>query len=49
MLSGDKYMFPGFVFIDEFDPNDQESKEKYNAGSNYGSDDQEIKYLDEDW
>jgi hypothetical protein len=48
MLSGDKYMFPGFVFIDDFDPNDQEAKEKYNAGSNYGSDDQEIKYLDED-
>lgn len=33
MISGDKYIFPGFVFIDEFDINDEESRKKYNAGS----------------
>lgn len=33
MISGDKYIFPGFVFIDEFDPNDEQSRIKYNAGS----------------
>jgi hypothetical protein len=33
MREGDKYIFPGFVFIDEFDPNDPDSREKYNAGS----------------
>ena len=49
MKSGDKYMFPGFIFVDDFDPNDQESKEKYNAGSNYRNvNDQQIKYLDEE-
>lgn len=49
MKSGDKYMFPGFIFVDDFDPNDQASKEKYNAGSNYRNvNDQQIKYLDEE-
>lgn len=35
MISGDKYIFPGFVFIEEFDPSDEASREKYNAGSAY--------------
>lgn len=33
MKSGDKYIFPGFVFVDGFDPSDPEMKKKYNAGS----------------
>lgn len=49
MKSGDKYMFPGFVFIDEFDPDDPESREKYNSGSAYRDvNAQPIKYLDEE-
>jgi hypothetical protein len=49
MKSGDKYMFPGFVFIEEFDPDDPESREKYNSGSAYRDvNAAPIKYLDED-
>lgn len=49
MISGDKYMFPGFIFIDEYDQNDLDSRRKYNAGSAYKSvDGADIKYLDED-
>lgn len=49
MKSGDKYMFPGFIFQEEFDPNDPESREKYNSGSNYRDVNAgEIKYLDEE-
>lgn len=33
MKAGNKYIFPGFVFIEGFDPNDLEMKKKYNAGS----------------
>jgi hypothetical protein len=32
---GDKYIFPGFVFQEDFNPEDQESRAKYNAGSLY--------------
>jgi len=49
MKSGDKYMFPGFIFQDEFDPDDPASREKFNAGSNYRDVNAEpIKYLDEE-
>lgn len=49
MKTGDKYMFPGFIFQREFDPNDPESREKYNSGSNYRDvNASPIKYLDED-
>jgi len=43
---GDKYMFPGFVFIDEFDINSEEDRVKYNAGSAVAQ--EASKYLDED-
>lgn len=33
MKSGDKYMFPGFIFKDGYDPSDPESIEKFNGGS----------------
>jgi hypothetical protein len=33
MKAGDKYIFPGFVFIEEFDPSNPEMQKKYNAGS----------------
>jgi hypothetical protein len=33
MKSGDKYMFPGFLFQDGYDPFDPESVEKFNGGS----------------
>lgn len=46
ILSGDKYMFPGFVFIDEFDIENPEHREKYNAGSSIAQ--ESTKYLDED-
>lgn len=42
MRSGDKYIFPGFVFIDEFDPDDEESRIKYNAGSAQVAEDAEV-------
>jgi hypothetical protein len=42
MKSGDKYIFPGFVFIDEFDPEDPAMREKYNAGSAKLADDSEV-------
>lgn len=45
--SGDKYIFPGFVFQDDFDPNDQASREKYNAGSLYEKPAEDV-YFDED-
>lgn len=48
MKSGDKYMFPGFIFQDEFDPNDPESREKFNSGSLYRDPNADIKYYDED-
>lgn len=37
MRAGDKYIFPGFIFIDDFNPDDPSSREKYNAGSAYES------------
>lgn len=49
MKSGDKYMFPGFIFHDEFDPSDPASREKFNAGSNYRDvNEGPVKYLDEE-
>jgi hypothetical protein len=49
IISGDKYMFPGFVFIDEYDAQDPASREKYNAGSKYRDvNSTDIKYLDEE-
>jgi hypothetical protein len=47
MKKGDKYMFPGFVFQEEFDPSSEESRRKYNAGSLY-EDPEEGVYWDED-
>lgn len=44
---GDKYIFPGFVFQDEFDPEDPKSREFYNAGSLYKQP-EEGKYFDEE-
>lgn len=44
---GDKYIFPGFVFQDEFDPEDPKSREFYNAGSLYEQP-EEGKYYDEE-
>lgn len=46
IYSGDKYMFPGFVFIDEFDISSPEHREKYNAGSSIAQ--EATKYLDEE-
>lgn len=46
IYSGDKYMFPGFVFIDEFEINNPEHRKKYNAGSAVAQ--ETTKYLDED-
>lgn len=46
IYSGDKYIFPGFVFIDEFDQNSEEDRKKYNAGSAIAQ--ETDKYLDED-
>lgn len=45
--SGDKYIFPGFVFQDEYDPEDPESRERFNAGSLYEAP-EEGKYYDEE-
>lgn len=45
--SGDKYIFPGFVFQDGYDPEDPESREFYNAGSLYEEPEQG-KYYDEE-
>ena len=45
--SGDKYIFPGFVFQDEFNPEDPKSREFYNAGSLYEQP-EEGKYFDEE-
>jgi hypothetical protein len=47
MKKGDKYIFPGFVFQEEFDPTSPESREKYNAGSLYEAPPEGI-YFDED-
>jgi len=44
--SGDKYIFPGFIFIDEFDINNPEDRNKYNAGSSVAQ--ETAKYLDEE-
>jgi len=33
MKSGNKYMFPGFIFKEGYDPSDPESVEKFNGGS----------------
>jgi predicted ribosome quality control (RQC) complex YloA/Tae2 family protein len=30
---GEKYIFPGFVFMEDYDPTNPESVEKYNGGS----------------
>jgi hypothetical protein len=46
IYSGDKYMFPGFVFIEEFEVNNPEHRTKYNAGSSVAQ--ETTKYLDED-
>ncbi len=46
IYSGDKYIFPGFVFIDEFDMENPEHRQKYNAGSTIAQESTE--YLDED-
>jgi 2OG-Fe(II) oxygenase superfamily len=35
MKSGDKYMFPGFIFHPEYDQYDEESRKFFNAGSQY--------------
>lgn len=35
MKAGDKYMFPGFVFVKDFNPDDEASRIAYNAGSQY--------------
>tara|TARA_B110000503_G_scaffold131362_2_gene205853 strand:+ start:5175 stop:5960 length:786 start_codon:yes stop_codon:yes gene_type:complete len=49
MKQGDKYMFPGFIFVDEFDPQDPEAREKFNSGSNYRDvNASPVKYLDEE-
>jgi hypothetical protein len=49
IISGDKYIFPGFIFVDDYNPDDPISREKYNAGSKYRDvNSQDIKYLDED-
>lgn len=49
MKKGDKYMFPGFIFQPEFDANDPESREKFNAGSAYRDvNSAPTKYMDED-
>lgn len=45
--SGDKYIFPGFVFQDDFNPEDPESREFYNAGSLYEQPEEGV-YFDED-
>jgi hypothetical protein len=47
MKSGDKYIFPGFVFKEEFNPNDPESRREFNAGSLYESPEEGV-YYDED-
>jgi hypothetical protein len=47
MKSGDKYIFPGFVFQEDFDSEDEESRRTYNAGSLYETP-EEGKYFDED-
>jgi hypothetical protein len=44
---GDKYIFPGFVFHEDFDPEDPASREKYNAGSLYEEPEQGV-YFDEE-
>lgn len=33
MTSGEKYIFPGFVFMDDYNPADPASVEKYNGGA----------------
>lgn len=42
MRSGDKYIFPGFVFIDGFDIDDEDMRREYNAGSAEVADDAEV-------
>lgn len=44
---GDKYIFPGFVFKEEFDPEDEDSRREFNAGSLYETP-EEGKYFDEE-
>jgi hypothetical protein len=44
--SGDKYIFPGFVFKEDFDPENEDSRREYNAGSLYETP-EEGKYFDE--
>ena len=45
--NGDKYIFPGFVFQEDYEPDNPESRKKYNAGSLYEKP-EEGKYYDED-
>lgn len=35
MKSGNKYIFPGFVFVEGYDPDNEEHREKYNAAAAY--------------
>lgn len=44
---GDKYIFPGFVFKEEFDPENEDSRREFNAGSLYETP-EEGKYFDEE-
>jgi hypothetical protein len=48
MKSGDKYMFPGFIFQPEFDPNDEDSRIKFNSGSRYRDVNAKPKFFDEE-
>jgi hypothetical protein len=44
MKKGDKYIFPGFVFKEEFNPNDPDSRREFNAGSLYESPEENVYY-----
>jgi hypothetical protein len=44
MKKGDKYIFPGFVFKEEFDSSDPESRRFFNAGSLYESPEEGVYY-----
>jgi hypothetical protein len=45
--SGDKYIFPGFVFQEDFNPENEDSRREYNAGSLFETP-EEGKYFDEE-
>ena len=44
---GDKYIFPGFVFKEEYEPENEDSRRQFNAGSLYEKP-EEGKYYDEE-